>query len=184
MPRTVSKTMRVLNSDQLKQVVKVCQNIRDKTLLHFLVDTGLRTSEACSLNWSDIDIKTGIVNVQETKNKKSRSIFVGIRTRRLLLKYRRTVSHNDSDSLFGLKKSGLRMVINRLSKKSDIKFSPHDLRRTFATLSLKAGMSVFHLQSLLGHSSLEMTRRYVQMLDDDLVEAHRLHGPIDTFLNK
>ncbi len=45
-------------------------------------------------------------------------------------------------------------------------------------------MNLLHLQGLLGNSSLEMTRRYVQMVDDDLIEAHRLHGPIDTFLNK
>ncbi len=51
-----------------------------------------------------------------------------------------------------------------------------------AILSLKAGMNVLHLQSLLGHSTLEMTRRYVEMVKDDLSEAHREHGPIDRFL--
>ena len=74
-------------------------------------------------------------------------------------------------------------MIRRISEKSGIPFSAHDLRRTFATLSLKAGMNVLHLQSLLGHSSLEMTRGYVQMVKDDLNEVHRAHGPIDTFLN-
>ena len=43
-------------------------------------------------------------------------------------------------------------------------------------------MNVLQLQSLLGHSSLEMTRRYVQMGKDDLCEAHRSHGPIDNLL--
>ncbi len=45
-------------------------------------------------------------------------------------------------------------------------------------------MNVLYLQSLFGHSSLEMTRRYAQMLGDDFVEAHRSHGSIDTFINK
>ena len=63
-------------------------------------------------------------------------------------------------------------------------FSAHALRRTFATLALKAGMNPLHLQGLLGHSSLEMTRRYVQMMDEDLVEAHRLYGPVDHALKK
>jgi len=53
------------------------------------------------------------------------------------------------------------------------------LRRTFATLSLRAGMDVFQLQALMGHSSLEMTRRYVSLLDEDLIKAHKKHGPID-----
>jgi hypothetical protein len=37
---------------------------------------------------------------------------------------------------------------------------------------------------LLGHLSLEMTRRYVQMMDEDLVEAHRMYGPVDHALKK
>ena len=49
-------------------------------------------------------------------------------------------------------------------------------------MSLRAGMNLLHLQGLLGHSTIEMTRRYVQMVDDDLLEAHKTHGPIDNFL--
>jgi len=40
-------------------------------------------------------------------------------------------------------------------------------------------MDIFQLQALLGHSSLEMTRRYVKLLDEDLIQAHKKHGPID-----
>jgi site-specific recombinase XerD len=43
-------------------------------------------------------------------------------------------------------------------------------------------MNVLHLQSLLGHSSLEMTRRYVQMVEEDLGEVHKENGPIDRFI--
>jgi site-specific recombinase XerD len=43
-------------------------------------------------------------------------------------------------------------------------------------------MSPMHLQGLLGHSTLEMTRHYIQMVEDDLVEAHRDHGSVDIFL--
>lgn len=47
---------------------------------------------------------------------------------------------------------------------------------------LKAGIYILHLQSILGHLSLEMTRRYVQMVEDDFGESHKEHGPIDSFL--
>jgi integrase/recombinase XerD len=40
-------------------------------------------------------------------------------------------------------------------------------------------MDPLHLQALLGHTTLEMTKRYIQMVDDDLVEAHKEYGPID-----
>lgn len=39
-----------------------------------------------------------------------------------------------------------------------------------------------HLQGLLGHERLEMVRRYVQMVERDLVAAHREHGPVDNWL--
>jgi integrase/recombinase XerC len=188
MPRVEQKKMRVLSPEELKQILKVCKKPRDKILILFLVDSGMRRSEARSLNWIDVDIPSGVVNISRSKSKKARSVFIGVKTRRALLRYRRTVSHEDNDPLFQtqtgtrLTPSGFRQVIRRISEKSNIPFSAHDLRRTFATLSLKAGMNVLHLQSLLGHSSLEMTRRYVQMVEDDLQESHKEYGPIDRFL--
>ena len=188
MPRVEQKKMRVLSPDELKQILMVCKKPRDKALILFLVDSGMRRSEARSLDWIDVDIPSGAVNIRRSKNKKVRSVFIGVKTRRALLRYRRTISHEDSDPLFQtqtgtrLTPSGFHQVIRRISEKSDIPFSAHDLRRTFATLSIKAGMNVLHLQSLLGHSSLEMTRRYVQMVEDDLGEAHKEYGPIDRFL--
>ncbi len=188
MPRVEQKKMRVLSPEELNQILKVCKKPRDKALILFLVDSGMRRSEARNLNWIDVDIPSGVVNIRRSKSKKARSVFIGVKTRRALLRYRRTISHEDNDPLFQtqtgtrLTPSGFRQVIRRISEKSEIPFSAHDLRRTFATLSLKAGMNVLHLQSLLGHSSLEMTRRYVQMVEDDLGEAHNEYGPIDRFL--
>lgn len=153
-----------------------------------MVDCGLRRSEVCSLGWGDIDLSNGVVKVENGKGRKGRTVVIGINTRRALLAYRRTVIHTDDTPLFQtydglrLKPLGLRSVFNRLSKRTELHITPHALRRTFATLSVKAGMNLLHLQAMLGHSSLDMTRRYVQLLDEDLVEAHKQYGPIDTFL--
>jgi len=43
-------------------------------------------------------------------------------------------------------------------------------------------MSPLQLQGLLGHSSLEMVRRYVQLVNDDLQRVHQEHGPVDRWL--
>ena len=40
-------------------------------------------------------------------------------------------------------------------------------------------MNIFHLQALLGHASLDMVQHYAQMVDDDLLQAHKAHSPID-----
>jgi hypothetical protein len=43
-------------------------------------------------------------------------------------------------------------------------------------------MTSIHLQALMGHATMDMTREYVQPVDEDLMEAHREHGPVDRFL--
>jgi integrase len=78
---------------------------------------------------------------------------------------------------------GVRSIIVRLSEKSGIRFSPHSLRRSFAKLSIKAGMNIVFLQSLMGHTHIDTTRKYIQKLDDtEILEAHKKHGAVDSFL--
>ena len=67
----------------------------------------------------------------------------------------------------------------RLTRASGIHVTAHALQRTFVILSLRAGMDVLHLQATLGHEDLEMTRHYAQMVDEDLLQAHRQHSPVD-----
>ena len=87
-----------------------------------------------------------------------------------------------NDSVFNLTGYGVRMTLRRIGDRMGIRLTAHMLRRTFATYSLRSGMNVFHLQGLLGHSTLEMVRRYAQIIEEDLIEAHREFGPVDKFL--
>jgi len=52
--------------------------------------------------------------------------------------------------------------------------SPHTLRHTFATYYVRSGGGEFRLQRMLGHSTLEMTRRYVNLQTEDLQAVHHL----------
>ena len=188
MPKLEQRRLPSLDAPQLAVVLQACTKPRDRAIVHLLADTGLRRAEACALTWGDVDLASGLVRVVRGKGGKARSVVVGVRTRRVLLAYRRTVKHDPDRPLLQtstgerLKPAGLRMVFRRLSRRTGIPLSPHALRRTFAILSLRAGMSPLHVQGLLGHSTLEMTRHYAQMVDDDLMQAHREHGPMDTFL--
>jgi site-specific recombinase XerD len=188
MPAMSRKRLPVLSADEVKIVLAACRTKRDKALVLLLVDSGIRRAEACASNWGDVDIQSGLVRIERGKGGKARSVVVGVKTRRALLAYRREVNHNDDDPLIQTSTgnrftySGLRSALLRVGTRAGIHVTPHALRRTFATLSLRAGMNLIQLQAMLGHGSLEMTRQYIQMIDDDLLEAHEKYGPIDKFL--
>ena len=70
-------------------------------------------------------------------------------------------------------------MFTRTSKRTGIHITAHALRRTFVILSLRNGMDVLHLQNLGGWTSLDMVQHYAQMEDFDLLQAHKLHSPVD-----
>ena len=185
MPKVEHHRLPVLSAEELRRVLTVC-NVKEKAIILLLVDTGIRRQEACTLNWSDLQMTNGLLRIERGKGGKARSVVVGATTRRALLAYRRTFPNiTDTSPLLisqrgnRLTGEGLRQLILRLSIKAGIKFSAHALRRTFVILSLRAGMDVLHLQALLGHASLDMVQYYAQMVDDDLLESHQAHSPID-----
>ena len=186
MPKVAKKRLPCLTADELSKVISACQNPRDKAITLFMADSGLRRAEVVAVNWGDVDIMSGLVTVRRGKGGKARSSVIGASTRRALLAYRRTLENvSDNDPLFQAKGNvrftgwGLMLVFRRLSKRTGIHVTPHALRRTFVILSLRAEMDVLHLQAMLGHSSLEMVQHYAQMVDDDLLQAHKAHSPID-----
>ncbi len=185
MPKIRQKRLPFLAAEQVKQVLDAC-NLRERAIVLLLVDSGLRRQEVCNLNRSDIDPQTGVIRVRQGKGRKDRMTVIGATARRALVKYWRECLNQDKDSPAiqtengqRLTSYGLQSLLRRLSEKSGVKFSAHALRRSFATLSLKAGMDIVSLQALMGHNSVNTTRAYIQWLDDDLLEAHRKASPID-----
>ena len=185
MPKVAKERLPVLTVEQLQIILKAC-NVRDKAIILLMVDSGLRRSETIKLQWGDVDIASGLMRVKQGKGKKDRSGVIGAVTRRALLKYRRTLDGSSDDRpVFQTQEGnqftgdGFIQIFHRLVKRTGIYFSPHALRRTFAILSMRAGMGALHLQNMGGWSSLDMVNRYAQMIDDDLLDAHRLHSPID-----
>lgn len=185
MPKVAKKKLPVLTGLELSKLLQACGSPRDLALVMFLADTGARRAELLSLTWGDVNLENGMVQIARGKGGKSRAVVAGVKTRRALLKYRRMVEHEVFAPLFQtqtgtrLAASGLRSLLQRIGRRAGISVSPHVFRRTFATMSLRAGMNVLHLQGLMGHSSLEMTQRYVNVNEIDLLDAHVAHGPID-----
>jgi site-specific recombinase XerD len=186
MPRMEKKRLPCLTADQLNTVLSVCKTPREEALILFMADSGLRRAEVIGLNWENVDFMSGLVSVKRVKGGKTRNAVIGATTRRALLAYRRTLESPSIDSPVFQSRSGGRFtgpgflqLFRRLSKYAGIHVTPHALRRTFVILSLRAGMDVLHLQAMLGHARLDMVQHYAQMVDDDLLQAHQAHSPID-----
>ncbi len=186
MPKVEKKRLLVLDADEVTRILNACEFKRDRAIVALMVDAGVRREEAAALNWGDVDFSSGIVHVKRGKGGKARTVIIGPTARRYLLAYRRELGNPESNAPLFMSRYGERMTGNslmllfrRLSKQTGIHVTPHSLRRTFAVLCVRAGMGLLHLQNLLGHESLEMTRHYVNLVESDLLESHKEHSPLD-----
>ncbi len=161
--------------------------LRDRAILHFLTDTGVRMEEFCKLNLRDIDFKSGSVQIIAGKGNKNRVVHLGAKSRRELIRYLRTRPHiNPIDPLWlnedgvRLKSSGLRQIIRRRALVAGVPMPGlHDFRRTFAIECLRAGMDLVTLMHLMGHTDTKTLQRYLKLIDSDLQTNHENASPGD-----
>jgi integrase/recombinase XerD len=122
------------------------------------------------------------------KGARERIVPVGNAARQALLRYLRHNQRGDlRDPVFRSRGGGplgwrgVQQVFNRLKARAGIpgRCSPHTLRNTFARSYLVNGGDAFSLQRILGHTTLDMVKRYVALADADLVGRHRAASPAD-----
>ena len=149
---------------------------RDRAILALFLDSGLRLSELAELRWVDVDLEQGRIAV-EGKGGHARTVYFGETAGEAL---RLWANQNGSGPyLFPgqgnrhLRAESIAKIVSRRGREVGLKVSPHDLRRTFATSWVRGGGNVFQLQRLLGHSTLEMVRRYVSLAEGDLAAEGR-----------
>jgi integrase/recombinase XerD len=169
--------------------------LRDKAIILTLLDTGLRAGEFCALNVGDFDMKNGRLTVKDgdeggSKGGKGRQVYLGKTARKALWRYLadREDQEDHEAPLFltktdrAITPNGLRLLTTSLAEKAGISHcNPHRFRHTFAITYLRSGGDVFTLQSLLGHSSLEMVRHYANIAQIDVEAAHRRASPVDNW---
>jgi len=191
-PRLDIKVIRPFTSEDINRLLLVTSgtrfiDYRNRAIVLVFLDTGMRKEEMAGLRLQDIDFESGMVRVFG-KGRKERYVRVGKTTRKALLNY--LAKRDDELSCLWLTEErcpitayGISSMVRRLCRWAEItgvKIGPHTFRHTAAINYLRNGGSEFTLQIMLGHTSLDMTRRYVLALGaEDMARVHEKASPVD-----
>ena len=163
---------------------------RNMSILVLLLDSGLRVSELCGLEYEDAHIEEGYLKVFG-KGSKERVVPIGSLAQKMLWRYvfhfrPEPVTPGD-DYLFLtldgnlLVVNAVKLILSRWGKKAGVpRLHAHLCRHTYATNFLCHNCGdVFRLQQILGHSTLEMVRKYVHYASTQELMNGRIASPVD-----
>lgn len=158
--------------------------------INFLLATGVRISSIQNIKIEDLDFDNMLININKTKNRKGQVIPLSTPLANILKEYLLIRKGKKEDFLFcninggEFKTKSMQVAIHKYNKKRGVlKTSVHAFRHTFAKKWILSGGDIFRLQKILGHSSLEMVRNYVNMFDHDLQKDFDEHNPLSQFNN-
>lgn len=169
--------------------------IRDRTVLETLYATGVRCSELCNIELTDINFDQQSIII-DGKGSKERMVLFGQKAKQKILHYIQTERAQDnskkSNYLFltkrgtTLQERSVQYILKNFSRNlpSKKQITPHKIRHSFATHLLNAGMNLRALQELLGHSSLATTERYTHISTKDLKELYTKINPLSIMKKK
>ena len=180
--KTMPKYLTLEQTQQLLQAVDGNDKERDYCILIFFLNCGMRNSELCGINLSDINSEHRLTI--RGKGNKERILYLNDACMEALesyLKVRPVNGIDDPKALFISKKKcrftpkGIQHLLERYLKKIGLDgqgYSPHKLRHTAATLMYqKGGVDVRTLQAILGHTSLSTTQIYTHIADRQIIEG-------------
>jgi site-specific recombinase XerD len=193
-PKLTKKVIITLTDEEIKKVlnildIKLYRDARDQAIFLLLLDTGLRIGEVVNLKMSDAHLEEGYLKVIG-KGSKERVVPIGNYGRKALQRYifrfrpkpANLQIENVFLTLYGrpVTNNALGLVFKRLKLQSGIKrLHAHLCRHTFATRFLINGGDIFSLQQILGHSSLEMVKHYVNLASSHVIVQHQRFSPLD-----
>ena len=194
-PKT--KVIKPYALEEISRMIAVCDcdyehnakflGSRNKAIILVLVDSGVRLSELIGMRLGDVNCSNGNIRVMG-KGSKERVVRIGKVAQKARWRYLIHRPENGHKELWlneekrPLSCGGVQCFIKRLKERARIdgSGSVHRFRHTFAVNFLRVDKNVFNLQYLLGHSELEMVRRYTATLGmEDALKAHEKASPVD-----
>lgn len=148
--------------------------------IRLLLLTGARRSEILRLTWAEVDLDRGVLRLSDSKTGRS-TRFLPPQAVDLLRSLPRTPEnlHVIPGRVAGAHRADLKGPWRRISKAAGIPdVRLHDLRHTYASVAISAGLSLPVVGKLLGHARARTTDRYAHLLDSAQREASGLIGSV------
>jgi site-specific recombinase XerD len=158
---------------------------RSKAILLLLLDTGMRASELCGIRFVDF-LNSNQVKVFG-KGAKERILPLSDATIRAINEYTQheRLPVKDQQEYVFVTRNGKRLFahdlyhrILKIGQRAGVHTNPHRFRHTFAINFFRNGGDIYALQAMLGHTSLEMVKRYLAIARADVETAHKKASPV------
>ena len=200
-PRVPERVVTAFSPEQVRRMVDLCaqtrEPLRNRALILFLVDTGVRAEELCAIRLDQIDAASrehqGRALIMG-KGRKERFVAFGMETSAAIAKYIVAERYDREQPWLFLSRiegrqftvHGLGDLVRNLGERAGIegmRCSPHVFRHTFAREFLRAHPGqILQLQQLLGHSTLEQSQKYARLVQSDVVDDY--HSVVDGWRRK
>ncbi|SEI14489.1 integrase/recombinase XerD [Halobacillus karajensis] len=178
--------------EQLKKLfkqpdLKTFTGIRDYTIMMLMLESGIRVNELAGLSLNDIRWEDDLICIRNAKSYRERLVPIQNEMKKQLKKYIAIRGYVETEAIFvtvdgtRLTKRGIQQRIIKygdMAKIKDVRCSCHTFRHTFAKLSVQQGANIFELQTILGHTSMEVVKIYVNLFGNDVRESHKKFSPL------
>lgn len=194
LPKAQRKVIDILTDEESRRLMasfnpRYLLQLRNYCICALMLDSGLRMDEAATLDLAFLHLAEGYTIVNG-KGNKQRVVPLGLNTRKALLRY---VNRRPGCALTSrvfltsdmqpISDSTIKQMFRKLKKRVGIpRIRAHLLRHTFATRYLENGGDIYALQQILGHTSLEMVKRYVHSTHRKTVSKFSDFSPLDRLL--
>ena len=191
LPETQPK-IEIIEMEVLKEILIYLDQNKNKNMkLCFLLmlTTGIRRTELTKIKVNNIDLKNGQIYLEDTKNHKPRMIYIITDEIKDLITELENQIPNQKFLFYSSKTNGyvtpntVSSYFTKIKKDLELKtLSPHKLRHTYATMLINNGADMNSVRLLLGHSTLNMTQRYIQMTNNKLKNINNKFNPLNDLL--
>lgn len=168
-----NKRLRFLSKEECQNLINSCDP-HLKPIVITALNTGMRKGEILNLKWDNVDLRHGFILLDITKNGERREIPINNTLRQSLqaITRRLDISYVFYDHVTGNRYQDVKRSFNTALRKAGIKdFHFHDLRHTFASQLVMAGVDITTVKELLGHKGIKMTLRYAHLAPAHKVKA-------------